>query len=360
MRSKYLLCAVSLLLAAACFAAEPAVKIGVSTSLTSDAGTYGLDMRDFMLFASEKLAPGRYQLVFEDDRCSGKDAVSVAHKLINVDQVRYVTGFPCSGATLAALPIYEKAGVLTLVAFASSPRIADGGDFVFRTFPSDREAAGLLYRSMRRYSRIGVLSELTEYAQDFKNALREVAEAENREVFTEDFLPRTIDFKTPLLNLKKKNIDALFINPQAEMAFVTVLKDLQDLHMKLPLFGAYWPGSPSLLKVAGKGMEAVTFVDSPALSEILNPDGRALYREFQQRFGEIRSTETAFASAFEAFRVLHLAIQSGQEPRQFLYETKFNGIFGPYSFDEKGEIKGFSLVMKRIRNGRAELLLHGE
>ena len=49
-------------------AAQERVKIGVSTALSGDAATYGLDIKDALLFANEKLTDNSYELVFEDDR----------------------------------------------------------------------------------------------------------------------------------------------------------------------------------------------------------------------------------------------------------------------------------------------------
>jgi len=116
-----------LLAVGACTVRADTIKLGVSSALSGDAATYGLDIKDALLFANQKYGDGRYEFVFEDDRCSGRDAVSVAHKLIDIDKVDAVLGFACSGAALAALPIYEKAHIPVMVTTASSPKIRDAG-----------------------------------------------------------------------------------------------------------------------------------------------------------------------------------------------------------------------------------------
>jgi len=330
-------------------------RLGVSIPLSGEAGaTYGTDMRNFFLFANEKLTGNRYELIFEDDKCSGKEAVTAAQKFIHIDRVSAVIGFACSGATLSAAPLYEKSKVFTLVTFASSPKIAEAGDYIFRTFPSDWDAARLLYEhSLAHYRKIAVLSELGDYAQDLKNSLVAWNKDARLEIMTEDYMPQTTDFRTLLLKLKSQNPQAIFINSQTEAGFAVILKQLKALQPGLPVLGAYWPGSASLQQTAGNDLEGVAYVETPSLAEILTPEGNTLYQEYLKKFGPIRSTEALFATSFEGLRALDQGLRSGQELRKYFYNTAFNGIFGPFSFDNRGEIKGITLVLKKIINGKA-------
>src|SRR5690606_26386395 len=111
-------------------APQKKIKIGVSTALTGEGATWGLDVRDGIAFAVEELAPERFELIVEDDKCSSKDAASVAHKLVEVDKVDYVVGLACSSAALASAPIYERARTVTIVVSGSSPKIAQAGDYI--------------------------------------------------------------------------------------------------------------------------------------------------------------------------------------------------------------------------------------
>lgn len=73
------------------------IKIGVSLPLTGGAAIEGVDVHALLLFANKHFADDVYELIFEDDKCSEKDAVSVAQKFADVDKVSYVLGFVCSG-----------------------------------------------------------------------------------------------------------------------------------------------------------------------------------------------------------------------------------------------------------------------
>ena len=304
------------------------------------------------------MADGLYEFIFEDDKCSGKDAVTVAHKLINIDKVDAVIGFACSGAALAALPLYEKAGVLSVVTVASSPKIGILGRNVFRTFPSDIKAAEKLFEHMlrKKHKSIAVLSEETEYAQDLKDAFLAHIKPGTLSVTLENYLPDTTDFKSILLKLKTKQLDGLFINPQAESTFATILQQIRELEWEVQLYGAYWPGSPVLREAVGSAINGVEFVDTPSLERILTFEGKAVLEQFQEQGGKIRSIEATFATTYEGFRAAHQALQDKADPAKFLSKTRFHGVFGNYSFDSNGDIRGISFSLKKIEDGKPVLI----
>jgi ABC-type branched-subunit amino acid transport system substrate-binding protein len=56
--------------------AELPIKIGVSTPLTGPAATCGTAIKNLLMFATQRLFGGRYQLIIEDDKCSGKKTIT--------------------------------------------------------------------------------------------------------------------------------------------------------------------------------------------------------------------------------------------------------------------------------------------
>lgn len=80
--------------------AAPNIGLGISLALSGPAATYGIDIKNTIMFANDELASGKYQLHFEEDKCSGKEAVSAAHKFINILQLKYALGFACSSTVL--------------------------------------------------------------------------------------------------------------------------------------------------------------------------------------------------------------------------------------------------------------------
>lgn len=333
--------------------ADQKIKIGVPTALSGGAATYGTDIKNALLFANQHLFGNRYEFIFEDDRCSGKEAVSAVQKLINQDKVKYVIGFACSGAMLAAAPILEKAQVLTISPSASAPAISQAGDYMFRTWPSDIGASKALLNFIKgKHKHMAILTEETEYAKGLEQSFLEQSAADKLKVLTETYLPGDSDIRTQLLKIKNEGADGLFINTQDEAGYALVLKQLREASLSFPVYGAYWPGSASLLSVAGSQAEGVIFADLPSLSDILSADGRKVFADFEKEYGKPNSAETVFACSVEALRSLDQAILSGQDPKSYLYQASFDGIFGSWGYDKNGDVKGLDQVMKVIKNGQ--------
>lgn len=330
-------------------------KIGLSTTLTGDAATYGMDIRDSVLFAIEKYFPGRIELIVEDDQCDAKQAVSIAQKFANVDHVDAVIGPCCSGSVLSAAPVYEKARVPVMVTNASSAQISDAGDYIFRTFPSDSKLATMLATYIgAHYKSIAVISEQSGFAQSIKSGLL-TSLPKSVEVSAEDYLPGTADFRSVTTRLLAKRPEAYFISAQTESSFAQVLSALRQLSDSIPVLGAYWPGSQSFLKLVGKQAEGIVFAESTSVDSVLNADGRLAYEEYKSKFSNMRSTDLVFATSVEGVKALVAALDSG-DVRHELYTREFNGVFGPFRFDKDGEIQGLSFAMKKISGGQVVAL----
>lgn len=332
------------------------IKIGVVSALTGESSPTGLDVADAIRFANNEFGHNKYELLFEDDHCTGKDGISVAQKFISVEQVKYVLGFACSAATLPAARLYDQAKILSIAASASSPKISLAGDYIFRTSPNDLDAGRILGRyAAVHFKNIGMLAEQTDYAQHIGDVFEDSVKLTSN-ILRVDFLPNTLDIKPLILEFKRKNIDAIFINAQAEKTFALILKQIKSMDIKVQILGAYWPGSPALLDIARDELEGTVFIDTPLLDNILTPEGRDVFNKYKSSGGIIRSVEAMFATSVESFRALDAAIQSHEDPKEYLYTHKFHGIFGDYSFDKNGDILGMNLVLKKILHGSPVLL----
>lgn len=332
--------------------AEEKIKIGVSTALTGNAASYGTDLKNVFLFANEKLAHNAYDLIFDDDKCTGRDAVIVAHRFVDALKLRYVAGFACSGTALSTAPIYEKAKVLVMISSASAADISHAGDYIFRTWASDAGASKKLFNYIAaHHQKIGILSEQTDYAQGFLRSFTDNNSLSDLEILNENYLTEMPDYRSVLLKLRTKGVTALFINSQTDTTFLAVLKQLKDTGWTPQIYTAYWGGSSMILEKAKNLVEGSIFVDLPGTNEVLSSEGKSLFEEYKTKYGNMKSIDLLFGTTFEAFRALHQAIQSGKEPREFLYHNTFHGVFGDWSFDSNGDIQGLDFVIKKVSHG---------
>jgi branched-chain amino acid transport system substrate-binding protein len=335
--------------------AAQTLKIGVSAPLTGFGASWGQDVRNVVLFANNYLAHNQYQVLVEDDHCQGRDAVSIAHKFSDIDHVSFAF-VNCSATALASLPIYKKAGISLMLPVASSSKISELAGNVLRTIPSDAQAAKALHDYVAaRHENVGIISEQADYAQDF---LEDFTKAEGNaplKVYNQSFLPGESDFKPSLLKFAGLGVNAIFIDANSEQSFAAILRQYRQLGLKAALYGALIPGSKTFLEMAGNDAEGIVFVDFPTNSSLTSA-GRELYAQFVEQYGPPRSWEIAFAATFEAFRVLHLAVQAGQPLKTFVQERAFQGIFGEYHFDERGDLIGLKPALRKIVKGEYQEL----
>lgn len=338
--------------------ADEKIVLGVSSALTGGAATYGVDIKNILTFANQKLYQNRYEFVFEDDKCNGRDAVTAAQKFINILHVRAVVGFACSGTILASAPLYEKSKTIALVLSGSAPAISQSGEYIFRTWPSDTGAAEVLAaRLSAKHHKVGVLSEQTEYAQGLLDAVSRNAKILGLELESESFISDVADFRSLLLKIRSRGVEGLFINSQAELSFLAILKQVKEMNLAVPVYGAYYPGSRTLLEKAGPEMvEGIEFVDGPTPEEIFTEDGKSIYEEFKKEFGAPQSVPFLFATVLEGMRAIDAAYQSGKDLREYLSSASFEGFFGPWKFDQNGDIVGLRHVMRVVLNGEPSIL----
>lgn len=336
--------------------AEEKIKIGVSVPLSGAAAAYGTDIKNALIFANQRMFNSAYELIIEDDQCVDKEAVSVAHKLVDIDKVKYMLGFGCSGTVLAAAPVYERAKVVSIASGTGAPAITNAGDYIFRTKPSLNLAAVLLASDMaKKFKKVGVITEETAYCQGLTDATVKAAGPQNLELLNENYLSGTEDFRTLLLKLKSKGVEAIFLNPQGEPTMINLYKQFLALDWKIPVYGTFIPGSPAFLDAVGKVGEGIIYADLQFNSKMLNQHGIELYSEFENEYGKAKSGEHFVALSLVSFSALNEAIHSGKDVKQFLYDHKFTDLVDGYSFDKNGDVVSdkVTYALKVIKDGVA-------
>ena len=331
-------------------------KIGVSLPLTGEAATYGQDMKNSFVMANEELGAGRFELVFEDDKCSGKEAANIAQKFVNVDHVDYVMGYGCSGALLAAAPILEKAKIVTIDAGGSAPAISQAGDYIFRTITSDALTAKTLFPYVAaRQKKAGILSVETDFSQGFLRAFQ-ANNSGQIEIIAENYLPESSDFRALMLKFKGYQVDSILLNPQSEAGLVNLYRQYKESKLDVPVYAIFFPGTPTFLEKFGRGADGIVFVDTPTFDEVANASGKKFFANFKKRYGSPASVEMLIATSYLAFDILQQAVASGEDAKNFLYSHHFKSIVDDIGFDSNGDVEGISLVLRTIKDGKPVLL----
>lgn len=336
--------------------AEAPHRIGVLAPLTGDVAPWGQDTERALRLANELLGEGKFRLIFEDDQCLGREAARGAQKLLSVDKIDYGM-IVCTEPTLTAAPIFERAKVLVVAPGATGAAVTDAGDYIFRTWPSDREMVRTVIDYVaKHYHHPELLTELRGFPQEFSRVFLEFAKSKNLPVVSEEFLSEERDFKALIARARSHSPDALILSTDSHRTLLSLVDQIAQYKWDIPLIGNYIAGTPVFYNQAGSRAEGFVFGDAPAVDCEKQLPGCEVYREFVKRYGEAQSSPFMVASAVAAFMVIREAAKSDEDGRNFLYHHTFDTLLGPIGFDENGDVTGLHHTLKRIHNSMPMLL----
>ena len=352
-----------LVLAAGCaFGSQQApYRIGVMESLTGPGESYGTVANQAKQMALDEInaaggVDGRpLELVVEDSQCSAQGAVAAYRKLTDVEGIRIILGTSCSGAMLGAAPLAEADGIILFSGLASSPDIADAGDYIFRTQISDVEVGigtgNLLWADGIR--RLATITESTDYAEGVRRTTTTRFQELGGEVVAEErYSSDVTDFRTQLSKLLAAEPDALHLAPQSEFSAGTIMKQAGELGYQGPIYAETVSVGTTALEIAGDdatGMKAIVSDLDPS-----NEKGQQVLTNFRGRYNYVTlpwHLGSAYDNVYIAAECLK---QTGDDQdadgfRDCLYGLTWSGAIGDnYSFDSNGEVVGLSRVVVQI------------
>ncbi len=337
------------------------IKIGFVGPLTGDGSVYGQGEKNAVEMAISEINKkgginGRpLKVIYEDGRCNGKDAVTAAQKLINVDRVKIILGGTCSSETLGIAPVAEENKVILFSAFSSNPKITDAGDFIFRNCYSDflggKEAARMI-----KERKIALITENTDYSQGIREVLKKEFRKLGGEIIANEiYEPGEKDFKTHLIKIRKENPEAIFINPGTSATDGgLIIKQIKELGINSVLYGNFLLGSQDTLEIAGDVMEGVVFFDAPGLRAD-NPKAVNFLKKYKENYPSPGSDYEIGARYDSVYIIAGSLEECGEDTRcirDYLYDLeKYEGVIGTYNFDENGDVVGGRMAVKEIING---------
>ena len=336
------------------------IKIGFVGALSGDAAAYGESAKQGVELAVSQInANGgvkgkQVEVIYEDAKCTGKDAVSAAQKLVNVDKVKFIIGGSCSGETIAMAPIVEAAKVLTLSPISSNPTISTMGDYIFRNHPSDNQAGSAISNLiMSNTKSAAVIAEQTDYSQGLRKVFVDSYTAAGGTLaFDESFAVGTTDFRSLVSKIKATGVTAVFVDAQTEASFIQIATQMKDLGVKAQIYTAYITGD-NIIKKADL-LNGMIAVDLPSLGTMSKAS--EFTASFNTMFAKNPNYPYFAAAAYDATYLLTDGIlkhgYDSTKVKDFLYGIKeYTGAAGTYHFDENGDVVGVSLTNKKLENG---------
>ncbi len=332
------------------------VKIGIIAPLTLGNAERGKEIVNTLQIYVSMLNRDSenyvYRLVSEDGKCgAGSSATTAAEKLIRVDKVQFlITG--CSGETLQAGPIAQRAGVLLFAVFSAHQDVKKLGDFIFRTCPDQERAAEIFAHEIEcsKLEAVFLLSEENAFTQGMKSLLTE--KAGKRISGSEDFPSEMTDFRTLLLKVKAARPQAIYLNAASPSSLSNLVVQAKNLGITVPIFGYLHPDDPSFFKSTGAVAVGMKYLGVPDPVE-LPPEFREFAELYKKEYG-VPQVEVVRRTTFDALKSIAAGIENaGPDPvkvRTYLETYQAEGATGHLAYDENGDLKNLDYVMKVVNS----------
>ena len=198
--------------------AADTIKIGVPGAHSGDLVSYGMpSLNAARIVADEYNAKGgilgkQIEIVAEDDQCKPELGTNAATKVLSEGAVA-VMGSICSGATKAALPIYNDAKIVSISPSATTPELTQKGDhpYFFRTIASDDVSghlAGSFAKDKLGLKKVALLHDKGDYGRGFVNYAREMLEKGGVQIVLEEGItPGAVDYGAVIQKIRKAGAD---------------------------------------------------------------------------------------------------------------------------------------------------------
>lgn len=342
--------------------ASETVKIGVIAPLSGDAAAYSQDIQKILNYRLAEINAERgtkFELVYEDGKCSGADAVNTFQKLTDIDGVKLIIGGLCSSETLGIAPLTKDGKALEVSPWSSNPAIEGASPYLFSTSYSDNAIGETLASEMSKFSRVAIITEQNDYNIGVKNVWeKKIAEYSNVKIVSNEvFSKGASDFRSLLLKVKKANPEAVLLNPNAGVTSGNLIKQLAEMKdwtgYKMYSQLAYL--TDSARASVGGFANGMTIIDAPNLTDKNFLDYKAKIEKAEGPIPTLGDYYTA--TGIDTLNILTFLVRelgNNQKALRDAISTRtFKGYIGDIYFGGHSFKQGSRGAVYVVENGKA-------
>jgi branched-chain amino acid transport system substrate-binding protein len=323
------------------------IKIGGLFALTGKWQIGGETKANFAKIAIEEINNNggilgkQIEFILEDDKCSGRDALSAAQKLIDRNNVKIILGPSCTPASQSVAPYANEKERLIIAFTTTADNIFDEFEYGFRMSPPATDSAIIIGKlAAKKYGRTkaAVITETTDFgkswAENFKNSF---VDHGGQIIFEEEYITGTNDFRSIISKLAVSNPDIVFLSPQAPQDAGLIIKQMKDVGIvnKFQI-----TGNPILM--TEDTLKIVETIPSSSFSVMSYAENKQLLEKYEKKYNQTPGFQFFYvASAYDAVYILKEIIEScnlnTECMRKQLIKDKYNGAVAQWSFNEFGD-----------------------
>ncbi len=284
-------------------------------------------------------------LIKADDACEPKQAVSVANRLVDRDEVAAVVGHFCSSSTMPASEIYDDAGILMITPASTNPMVTDRNmPTIMRNCGRDDQqgvvAAEFVIKRLKAKN-VVVLHDKDTYGRGLADAMKEqMNKLGTIEVLYEGLTRGEKDFNALVTKIKAKKADAVYFGGLHTEAGPLV-RQMREQGLTAKFISGDGIVSNDFIRAAGgnkfvKGAY-MTFGADPRKLDA----GKAVVEEFRKSGYE---PEGYTLYAYATVQIITEAMKAtdsidGEVLANWLKANTVKTVMGEKSWDKKGDLK---------------------
>jgi branched-chain amino acid transport system substrate-binding protein len=290
----------------------------------------------------------------QDSGCDGKQAVSAANKLANLE-VAGVIGAYCSSATIPASDVLNDAKIVMLTPASTNEKVTDRGyKYMFRVCGRDddqsKAAAEFLINDLK-IKTIAIVDDKTTYTQGLADNLEKELGGKVKVVAREHINQGDKDFSGILTKIKAADPDVLYMslyNPEGNLMAIQAKR----LGLRATLMSEDAVYHPNYLEIAKDAGEGTYFTFGQPPSESI-PEVKAFVDAYTKKYGQPGSYSSY---AYDAANILLAAIAKVgvDDPDKLaaaIRATEMQGASKKISFDAKGD-SGSTYQVLVVKDGK--------
>ncbi len=350
--------------------AKGSIIIGFSAPMTGQYSAYGKDFKDAADLAIGQINQGggidgrSVELSVEDSRGIPKIAKRIARKFAADKRIVAEIGDFTSSCSMAASPIYKKAGLVQLSPTGSHPSFAPGSPFSFSIAGTQAGMGPLMAEKavkVLKKQKLAVLHINNDWGMASQQFFIDEAKLLGATIVAvESYLDGTTNFTKILGKLRELQPELLYICSMYKDG-AAICGQLRKLGWDdVAVMGARPLFSMEFIKLSGQASENVY-----TSTTFFPRDPRAEVQDFVKAYKKSynRIPNSYAARGYDAANLLVKAIKdAGTDRKAIRHELErikdFPGITGKISFTRHGNVARERVLLLRVKNG--EFVLNPE
>lgn len=315
--------------------AEP-LRIGVAAPLSGPSAMLGEQIKAGAVLAGQRSG---VSLEITDDRCTAEGGAKAAQSFVAA-KVAVATGFLCTDAIEAALPVLKDANIPVITVGVRTDSLTDHHDKtgwqMFRLGPrgdNEREAAATLLTRLWNDELFAIVDDGTIYGRELAESFRaSVEQAGLKPVFVDTYRPQLENQVALVARLRKAGATHVFVGGDGEDIAV-MARDAATFGDSMAFAGG------ETLRVADRTVppaKGTLMVAAPEWADLAKADVLSAFEA--QKLIPDGYTLPAYAAVEIARAAAELAASSGKPVADVLAGQDFDTAIGKIRFDAKGDL----------------------